>query len=166
MYSSIENFIKDWEMESIGSIRIFEVITDELLTKKIHPEVRTLGRLAWHLTQTITEMGERAGLFSEDELANKAIPLSASEIINSYKQSAQLLNRTVRLKWTDSNLTDKVDMYGESWEKGTVLRVLIAHQTHHRGQMTVMMRMLGLPVAGIYGPSKEEWTALGMDAPE
>ena len=56
-------------------------------------------------------------------------------------------------------------MYGEHWSKGTVLRVLINHQSHHRGQMTVIMRMLGLPVPGIYGPSKEEWVEMGMNAP-
>ncbi|MDB5020937.1 MAG: DinB family protein, partial [Pedobacter sp.] len=61
-------------------------------------------------------------------------------------------------------LTEKVEMYGENWEKGKVLRVLIAHQTHHRGQMTVIMRILGLSVVGFYGPAKEEWAEIGMPA--
>ena len=41
---------------------------------------------------------------------------------------------------------------------------LIAHQTHHRGQMTVLMRQAGLRVPGIYGPAKEEWAAFGAPA--
>lgn len=53
-------------------------------------------------------------------------------------------------------------MYGEQWPKGLVLSILIAHQTHHRGQMTVLMRQAGLPVPGMYGPSKEEWAAMGL----
>ncbi|MNF01709.1 DinB family protein [compost metagenome] len=57
-------------------------------------------------------------------------------------------------------------MYGELWEKGKILRVLISHQSHHRGQMTVIMRILGLPVPGLYGPSKEEWAEFGMIAPD
>ncbi|MEJ2880450.1 DinB family protein [Pedobacter sp. GR22-6] len=99
-------------------------------------------------------------------MEDKAVPASVSEILDIYKQYAVLLSRSVRLKWTDSSLTDKVEMYGESLEKGKVLSVLIKHQTHHRGQMTVVMRMLGLPVIGLYGPSREEWAEFGMAAPE
>jgi len=166
MYRSIEDFINDWEVESEGTIKIFTALTDELLTGTIHENVRSLGRLAWHLTQTITEMGKRAGLFADDELEDKAVPQHSIDILESYKQYCILLSRAVRLKWTDSSLADQVDMYGEQWEKGKVLRVLVNHQTHHRGQMTVIMRMLGLPVPGLYGPSKEEWAEFGMTAPE
>jgi uncharacterized damage-inducible protein DinB len=57
---------------------------------------------------------------------------------------------------------DRIPMYGEQWTRGFVLQALVAHQTHHRGQMTVLMRQAGLPVPGMYGPSKEEWAAMGM----
>ena len=166
MYRSIEDFIKDWQVESEGTAKIYGSLTDTSLTANIHQDVRTLGRLAWHLTQTITEMGTRAGLFTIDELEEKDIPLSASEILDTYNQYVVLLSRAVRLKWTDSSLNDQVDMYGESWDKGKILSVLVMHQTHHRGQMTVIMRILGLPVPGLYGPSKEEWAEFGMTAPE
>jgi len=36
------------------------------------------------------------------------------------------------------------------------------HQTHHRAQMTVLMRQAGLKVPGVYGPSREEWSQMGM----
>lgn len=166
MYRSIEDFIKDWEIESERTAKIFAVLTDESLTREINESIRTTGRLAWHLTQTITEMGKRAGLFNDDELERKAVPTSVSEILDSYNQYSVLLSRAVRLKWTDSSLSDQVDMYGERWEKGKVLSVLIRHQSHHRGQMTVIMRMLGFAVPGLYGPSKEEWAEFGMVAPD
>ncbi|MFN7118131.1 MAG: DinB family protein, partial [Saprospiraceae bacterium] len=44
--------------------------------------------------------------------------------------------------------------------------VLVKHQAHHRAQMTVIMRILGMKVPGIYGPSSEEWAALGIPAME
>jgi uncharacterized damage-inducible protein DinB len=43
--------------------------------------------------------------------------------------------------------------------------VLVTHQTHHRAQMTVLMRQAGLQVPGIYGPVKEGWAAYGMNVP-
>ena len=54
-------------------------------------------------------------------------------------------------------------MYGETWKRGVALEMLIRHEAHHRGQMTVLMRQAGLPVHGVYGPSREEWTAMGME---
>jgi uncharacterized damage-inducible protein DinB len=43
-----------------------------------------------------------------------------------------------------------------------VLSIVLSHQTHHRGQMTVLMRQAGVPVPGMYGPSREEWEAMGV----
>ena len=40
------------------------------------------------------------------------------------------------------------------------------HQTHHRDQMTVLMRLQDIKVPGVYGPSKEEWAQYGMEAQE
>ncbi|MHB8840055.1 MAG: DinB family protein, partial [Gemmatimonadaceae bacterium] len=40
--------------------------------------------------------------------------------------------------------------------RGFVLTVLMNHQWHHRGQMTVLMRQAGLSVPGVCGPSREE----------
>jgi uncharacterized damage-inducible protein DinB len=40
--------------------------------------------------------------------------------------------------------------------------MFIRHEVHHRGQMTVLMRQAGLPLHGFYGPSRDEWVAMGM----
>lgn len=166
MYRSIEDFIKDWEAESKGSVKVFSSLTEGTKNTLVHPEVRSMERLSWHLTQTITEMGTRAGLFNEDELEHSAKPITVKELTEVYEKYSEALVKAVRSKWTDSSLADQVEMYGELWEKGKILRVLIAHQSHHRGQMTVIMRILGLPVPGLYGPSKEEWAEFGMIAPD
>lgn len=166
MYRSIEDFTKDWEMETQGTLKVLSAITENTRKERIHTDVRSLGRLGWHLTQTLTEMGHKAALFSEDELEYILPPADYKELVSLYQQYCETLVQAVRSKWTDSALTDQVTMYGEQWEKGKILRVLISHQTHHRGQMTIIMRVLGLLVPGIYGPSKEEWAEFGMMAPE
>jgi uncharacterized damage-inducible protein DinB len=56
-------------------------------------------------------------------------------------------------------------MYGQTWARGETLQVLVVHQAHHRGQMTVLMRQAGLAVPGVYGPAREEWVGYGMSAP-
>lgn len=42
--------------------------------------------------------------------------------------------------------------------KGAVLRNHISHLVHHRGQLTVYLRLLDVPVPSIYGPSADERT--------
>ena len=64
----------------------------------------------------------------------------------------------------DENLDEEVNMYGEMWKNGSTLTILVTHQIHHRGQLTVLMRQAGLKVPGFYGPAREEWTAYGMPA--
>jgi len=166
MYRNIEDFINDWKTESEATLSIFRLITEERRNEKIHKQVRSLDRLAWHLTQTLTEMGCAAGLFGKDELHDRPSPSSITELAEVYQSYSTLIARAVKLKWTDSSLGETLPMYGEEWEKGKVLRVIIAHQTHHRGQMTVIMRLLGLPVPGLYGPSAEEWANMGLPAME
>ncbi|WP_442592188.1 DinB family protein [Pedobacter sp. AW31-3R] len=166
MYRSIDDFLKDWKVEEELTLKIFKVITDDVKDKQIHEYVRTLDRLAWHLTQTITEMGKAAGILPEDLTENSAIPATMAEICEVYTSNSDLLCNALQLKWMDSALADLVPMYGEEWMKGKILHVILTHQTHHRGQMTVIMRLLGLPVPGLYGPSREEWIEMGLPAME
>lgn len=162
MYRHIKDFITDWQNEQSYTVKIFSKITEETKAIKINENVRTLERLAWHITQSITEMGTRAGLFEKDFLEDLPIPTVFSEIIAAYQNYNALLSKAVKSKWTDLTLDEEVNMYGESWKKGKILGVLIAHEAHHRSQMTIIMRMVGLAVPGIYGPSKEEWASMGL----
>ena len=43
-----------------------------------------------------------------------------------------------------------------SMPRHVVVRQTISHLSHHRGQMTVYLRMLDIPVPSIYGPTADE----------
>lgn len=166
MYHKISEFILDWKYESEATIKVLSNLTDETLTKKVHDKVRTAGRLAWHITTSIGEMVHRTGLTFETIGENSPIPTSVTEIIVSYKQASENMIAEIKAKWNDETLLNEDDMYGEKWAKGKTLGILVTHQIHHRSQLTIVMRLLGLKVPGIYGPSNEEWAAYGMPAQE
>ena len=166
MYRKIEDFIEDWKAEESATLKIFESIPDSAKSTKAVEHLRSLERLAWHITQTLTEMPSRAGIVEKDDLEHEPIPASFAEIISVYKKRSSDLMAKIQNKWTDKGLTEAVEMYGQQWEKRKILSVLVLHQVHHRGQMTALMRVLGLQVPGIYGPSKEEWGKYGMSAME
>ena len=76
------------------------------------------------------------------------------------------LIEAVTAGWDDATLAVEDDMYGMQWKRGMTLAVLINHEIHHRGQMSVLMRQAGLTVPGVFGPAKEEWAELGAPPPE
>ena len=166
MYRKLEDFINDWTIESESTLKVFSNLTDESITKIVNENVRTAGRLAWHITTSIGEMAHRTGLTFKTVAADSAAPATAKEIVDAYKEASQNLLDAIKVNWMDETLNIEDDMYGEMWKRGTTLGVIISHQIHHRAQLTVVMRLNGLKVPGVYGPSKEEWTSYGMPAQE
>ncbi|MDX1701030.1 MAG: DinB family protein [Melioribacteraceae bacterium] len=166
MYCKISEFIEDWKHESESTIKVLSNLTDKVLTVKFNKEIRTAGRLAWHIITSVGEMAHRTGLTFETVDENAPIPKSVKEIVNEYKRTSEGLIKEIQTKWKDETLLFEDDMYGEMWKRGKTLGVLVTHQIHHRGQLTVVMRLAGLKVPGVYGPAKEEWKGYGMEPQE
>lgn len=164
MIRKIEDFQKDWAYETEATLKVLNALTDESLGQKVTPSGRSLGFLAWHLTQTLGEMPGRTGLKIDAPSHEAEVPNSAKEISAAYERAANSITEEINKNWNDETLLQTDDMYGETWPRGITLFLLITHQAHHRGQMTVLMRQAGLSVPGVYGPSKEEWEAHGMPA--
>lgn len=165
MFLSVTAFLQAWEKEEELTQRILDALTDDSLTQSVTVQDRTLGRIAWHLVTTIPEMMSKTGLIFETINEHAPVPNTAKEISDYYREASNVVVTTIKVHWNDQTLLEKRDMYGESWTIGTTLKVLIDHQIHHRGQITVLMRQAGLKVPGIYGPAREEWSELGIAAP-
>jgi len=166
MYHTIEEFINDWKNEAGLTQKVLDTLTDESLNQQVTTEDRTLGRIAWHIVTSLDEMITRTGLTFEAAKHDTPVPSLAKVIADSYRTSSENMLAAIKEHWTDASLNEMDDMYGEQWPKGLTLSVIISHQTHHRGQMTVLMRQAGLKVPGVYGPAREEWSAFGMEAPQ
>lgn len=166
MFLRISDFVEQWGQERDMTLLIFRAMTDASLKQRVSPEGRSLGRLAWHITQSVAEMITRTGLQPAGPAEDAPVPATVAEIATAYEQTANSALEQVRERWTNATLQETKDMYGEQWANGMTLEILIRHQAHHRGQMTVLMRQAGLAVPGIYGPAKQEWAQWGMPAAE
>ena len=162
MYRKIEDFITDWTYESQGTLNLLKNISNDALNKKDNENVRSIAVLAWHITITLNEMLNKVGLTVTGPDEHSKPPATISEIIAAYESSARSVTEQVQKQWTDASLLEEVNMYGENWKNGVTLSVLIKHQAHHRGQLTVLMRQSGMLVPGVYGPSKEDWAKYNM----
>jgi len=114
----------------------------------------------------VGEMMRRTGLDVKGPAEDTPVPEHAADIAAAYEEAAASLDEEIRLEWSDKSLESEDDMYGDRWKRGVTLLALLMHQAHHRGQMTVVMRLAGLKVPGLYGPAREEWASLGMQPPE
>lgn len=164
MFRKIEDFKKAWDYEAEMTGKLLLEVTDGAIGQKVNDEGRTLGFLAWHLTMTLHEMLGLVGLTIDAPQPDSECPPSAAEIARIYGIGGKSVGDQVTKNWTDETLLIEDEMYGETWSRGMTLFYLIAHQAHHRGQITVLMRQAGLRLPGIYGPAKEEWAAFGAPA--
>ena len=168
MYYKISDFIEDWKYESDATIKVLSNLTDASLIKNSGENIRTPGRLAWHIVTLLVELAHRTGLTFESVDENASVPSSVKEIVNEYKRASDGMIEEINARWNDQTLflEDDVIGNGEMWSRGKTLGALITHQIHHRAQLTIVMRLAGLKVPGVYGPAKEEWAAYGMQPQE
>lgn len=164
MYRSLNDFLTDWNYESQSTLDLFKNLTDESLNKVVHVDVRTLGLLSWHIVHTLQEMLSKMGMKVDIKEQVDYSGESVKEICETYEKGSKHLAELIKINWTDADLQKEDNMYGEMWKRGTSLAVLVKHQAHHRAEMVVLMRILGLPVIGAYGPTREDWAKFGMPA--
>jgi len=162
LLKKVDDFLAAWKYESDSTIKMFTNLTDESLNQKVTEDGRSLGFIAWHITLTIGEMMSKTGLSFNDFDEHAPLPAFADVILTTYKKLSSEMSSQIMNNWNDNMLEDSLNMYGQTWKRGDVLVSLLSHQSHHRGQMTVLMRQAGLKVPGVYGPSKEEWSEFGM----
>ncbi|GAF64558.1 hypothetical protein BTS2_1451 [Bacillus sp. TS-2] len=156
MFRKLDDFVNIWQVESQKTIQLLTHVTDETLDQTIVEDHNTIGWLSWHLGVSVIGLGGLASIPFSINKDQKQIPRTADEIVNTYEIATSEFLSYVKKNWDDEELLKEIDMFGQKIPLGTLLFMIIEHQTHHRGQLTVLMRQAGLKVTGLFGPTKEE----------
>lgn len=165
MIRKMDDFYTRLKNEAEGTRKILSSLSDESLDVSIAKGHRSLGGIAWHIIATYPEMMNSTGL-SLGSVDYKSMPPSTvAEIVTAFDTVISEFTAALKSQWTDETLEIVDEMYGMKWPRGLTLGILLDHEVHHRGQMTVLMRKAGLTVPGIYGPAQEEWEKSGMQPP-
>jgi len=163
MYRSVDDFLRAWSYESDMTQKLLDRITDDALPVSVDTASRSVGGLAWHLAISPTGLLSQAGMEISGPGFQDAPATTAKEIVEAYSAGAATTAARVKAEWNDGMLADSVEMFGQTWTYGSVLSMIVLHQAHHRGQLTMAMRMAGLPIIGVYGPTREDWIAQGAN---
>ncbi len=162
--STIMNFIAELKHESANTRKMLEKVPQDRLSWKPHEKSMSLGRLASHIAQ-IPVWFERiltADEFDFSRSAYKTIPAeSVSGILDQFdskiNKSLKLLEETSNEKMDQAFTLRNADKVYFTLPKKVVLRNFsYNHMYHHRGQLSVYLRLLDIPVPGMYGPSADE----------
>jgi uncharacterized damage-inducible protein DinB len=158
----IDGLLQELEYEAKTTRRVLERIPDEHLTWRPHETARTLGELALHVAVV---PGAIAGLASQSEVQVPDFveqrPASAAELVSSLDSSIAKAKSLLDGMDDATLMSSWRMMQGDreifSLPRLMLLRsVMLNHWYHHRGQLTVYMRELGIPIPSIYGPSRDE----------
>ena len=159
-----QEMLDEFRDELSTTRRILERVPEDQLAWQPHPKSMALGQLAMHLAIL---PGSTAKITREDsfDLATRnrevPIPKRTAEVLAVFEQSA----RDVEAALTETS-EDRAHalwrlMRGEqeilSRARYKIWRAfLFNHWYHHRGQLTVYLRLLDIPVPSVYGSSADE----------
>jgi len=159
----IDGLLQELEQEAKTTRRVLERVPGDQLAWRPHPKARTLGELALHVAIVPGGVAELAASPSPAQAPQfiDPSPKSAAELIPALEQSIAKA-RSVLSGMDDAALTATWRlMLGErelfAVPRMAMLRsIMLNHWYHHRGQLTVYLRELGVPIPSIYGPSADE----------
>ncbi|MCC7477485.1 DinB family protein [bacterium] len=157
MFHTFEEFITDYRFESETTKKVLEALSDESLGQRKGIGETTLGDIAWHIATTHGMMLNQAG-FHVPANDKWMLPqgTSAAEVLAEYERAVTATIEEAAGK-SPEELKKVYSMWGMAeWPVHVTLAMLISHEVHHRGQLSVLMRQAGLKVPSIYGPNYEE----------
>lgn len=158
-----EALVQEIDREAATTKRVLERVPSDRLTWKPHPKSMSLGELALHIASTPGEIASWT-LVDVKEFAGGSRPeppKSTAEIVTAHDSSVTKA-KDVALRLGDAGLLRDWEgkMNGATifkMPKIALFRsIVLNHWYHHRGQLSVYLRLLDVPVPAIYGPSADE----------
>ena len=161
-----ETLLPEYDEEMKNTRKMLECVPEEKFAWKPHDKSMSLGQLAGH----IAELPSFAVIvISTDKLdltpdMKPFHPTSKAELVAKFDELAAD-GRAAIAGASDEHLfkTWSLIYGGRTLVEGPRNKVLrgmaISHLIHHRGQLTVYLRLLDVAIPGMYGPSADEMAA-------
>lgn len=139
--------IADWERAKVYTKEYLDAATDEVINFKPSPEMRSFSEQMLHLAMgnagIVSSATGKERIFKEnieknEQYKNKAALTKA--VMESYDFVIAALK-----EMTDEKLAEKTKFFnGQEYTRAVAIGKAFEHQTHHRGQTTVYLRLKGI----------------------
>jgi uncharacterized damage-inducible protein DinB len=159
-----ESILAEFTREAQTTRRMLERLPEGKGDWKPHEKSMSLGRLAMHLGEI---PGFFSGIFDGEELvrtpgnAPPRVAQSSADALSVFDVSVAKFSEKLG-RFPDARLLepwrfkvgDQVAL--ELPRVGAIRAMVLSHSIHHRGQLSVYLRLLDIPVPGAYGPSADD----------
>ncbi len=164
MSKIMEPMMSEIDQEAATTKRVLERVPGDKLTWKPHTKSMSLGQLAMHVATIpggITKLAQVDNFEIDPAAFVPPNPKNTAEILAALDASVQAAKEylggvsesAATAKWR-LTLQGKEIM---AMPRAVMLRsIMLNHWYHHRGQLSVYLRLLEVPVPSIYGPSADE----------
>jgi uncharacterized damage-inducible protein DinB len=161
--SIAQSLLAEFEDQAPVTRRFLERVPEDKLTWKPHPKSMTAGQLAYHLAMVpggIVRFVQNNPAQVPQEFAFPQ-PSSRQEILQKFDESVATV-REVLPQFDDAAMNETWRlMAGEKQLSAQprahfVRDVMLSHWYQHRGQFSVYLRLLNIPVPASWGPSADE----------
>ncbi|GAA4047256.1 DinB family protein [Hymenobacter glaciei] len=165
--SSIQqNILAELDHELAQTRKTLERVPFEQADYKPHPKSMSLWQLATHVVNllafnTLFVQHDARDFLDPNAPKPGPTPTSPEELLARFDEYSAMLRQALN-ESDDEKLTHNFRLHrGEQtimeMPKGSAIRIMgLNHSIHHRGQLTVYLRLLDIPVPGLYGPSADE----------
>lgn len=159
-----EHLLADFRLEAESTRKVLNAVPADRFDWQPHEKSMTLGKLSGH----VAEAPGWASAIMEDELDFASIgpwesflPATKQELMEGFERQLEDFATQVSGRSDDFMNGTWTMRSGEqvflTMPRHTALRTTVIHHiVHHRGQLTVYLRLLGVPVPGTYGPTADE----------
>ena len=159
-----EQFLAEFEQELDTTRRFLEQVPEDRLTWQPHEKSMTLGQLALHIAESpegVLRLVEKDESPVPDFSGGRPQPKTAGEVLDALDRGAAYLRQN--LPAIDDGRMFSTFTFTQggrtllSLPRVAFLRsVMLNHWYHHRGQMTVYLRLLDVPLPSVYGPTADD----------
>jgi len=164
MIKMFEPMAGELQQEAATTKRVLERVPADKLAWKPHPKSMSLGQLAMHVASI---PGAIAGMAKVDVFEvnpanfNQPGPKDLAEILTAFESGVKTAQEYLGDVSEASAIGNwKLKANGHevmAMPRAAMLRtIMLNHWYHHRGQLSVYLRLLDVPVPVIYGPSADE----------
>ncbi len=157
-----ERFLKELEMEASASRKCLERIPENLFDWKPHEKSMTLGYLAL----LVAEIPKWIAVMVNDSEIDFATfehfeAKNSEDLVKHFDENFEAAKKALQ-DVSDAKLSEEkfyLKNQGQVVSEATKMETLeptINHLVHHRGQLTVYMRLNDIAVPSVYGPSADD----------
>ncbi len=161
--SLIKFFVNQLEEEAVSTRKMLEIVPNDKYDWRPHPKSMTIRSLATHVAEI---PGWISSVIINDVLdlvktpynpkvinnTNELLAFFDENVVNGKAQLVEKNEAKLESRWVMKN----GDVVFMDLSKAEAIRHSFGQLIHHRAQLGVFLRLLDIPIPGVYGPSADE----------